>query len=143
MWRCIHKLVLRPVPRVACYSDSAANVLVETRDRVRLIAINRPASRNAVNKETADDLYQAFRAFDEDPSVDVAVLHGIGGNFCAGYDLKELASTGGQVELPRSIGEGPSPMVRTQTSQLSLFHSETQGFWLILKVSLSYPQISL
>ena len=36
-----------------------------------------------------------------------------------------------------------SPVRVDQTSQLSLFHSETQGFWSILKVSLSYPQISL
>ena len=76
-----------------------------------MIGLNRPASRNAVNQATASQLYQAFKAFDSDQSANVAVLHGLGGNFCAGYDLKELATSGESFQL-KNVGEGPSPMVR-------------------------------
>ena len=43
-----------------------------------------PSSRNAVNSETASELYKAFTDFDVDDSVSVAILTGAGGNFCAG-----------------------------------------------------------
>ena len=48
------------------------------------IGINRPNKRNCVNKATADLLFDAFNKFNEDDDYHVAVLHGIGGNFCAG-----------------------------------------------------------
>ena len=35
---------------------------------------------------------EAFEAFEADDDAHVAILHGFGGNFCAGYDLEELAS---------------------------------------------------
>merc|ERR1719225_72228 len=59
--------------------------------KVVCIGINRPSKRNCVNKTTADQLYEAFSDFENDESLNCAVLHGLGGNFCAGYDLSELA----------------------------------------------------
>ena len=88
-------------------------VLVERRGAVQVISLNRPGSRNAVNKSTAEMLYQAFRQFDSDPSLSVAVLHGVGGCFCAGYDLKELAGEDFSMIRPEDIGGGASPMVST------------------------------
>ena len=67
-------------------------VTVETRGNVMLITINRPEARNAVNPETAQALYAAFRAFEEDDDADVAVLTGAGDAFCSGFDLKSAAS---------------------------------------------------
>ncbi|OTF74343.1 3-hydroxypropionyl-coenzyme A dehydratase-like protein [Euroglyphus maynei] len=68
-------------------------IIVENRtSNVRLIGINRPHKRNAINRETASKLRQAFEDFDNDPECRVAVLHGFGGTFCAGYDLEELAN---------------------------------------------------
>lgn len=55
------------------------------------IGINRPEKRNCVNEETADALHEAFESFENDENYDIAILHGIGGNFCAGYDLEELS----------------------------------------------------
>ncbi|MCP9480468.1 crotonase/enoyl-CoA hydratase family protein [Shimia sp. CNT1-13L.2] len=72
------------------------SLLVETRGRVRIVSINRPDARNAVNPETARDLYKAFLEFDLDDSVDAAVLTGEGGYFCAGFDLKAAAEGDGQ-----------------------------------------------
>ena len=48
--------------------------------------------RNAVDPPTAAALYEAFSRFEADPTLSVAVLTGAGGNFCAGFDLKALAS---------------------------------------------------
>ncbi len=73
-------------------SSGFRNIEVMDVNRVRVIGLNRPRQRNAVNRQTAKELYSAFRLFDEDDSSDVAVLYGKGGTFCAGYDLKELAS---------------------------------------------------
>jgi enoyl-CoA hydratase len=69
-------------------------VLVERRDAVTTVVINRPDVRNAVDPETAIGLREAFRAFEADDSTAVAVLCGAGGGFCAGYDLKHLAEHG-------------------------------------------------
>lgn len=58
---------------------------------VTLIGINRADVRNCVNPETAQQLSTAIETFENDPESPVAILYGIGGNFCSGYDLKELA----------------------------------------------------
>lgn len=63
----------------------------QTQGRVRIITMDRPAARNAVDPAQARALFDAFRGFDADPSVDVAVLTGAGGTFCAGFDLKSAA----------------------------------------------------
>ena len=59
------------------------SVSVEHQDRVTTVIIDRPEVRNAVDRETADALAAAFRAFDADTGADVAVLWGAGGHFCA------------------------------------------------------------
>lgn len=65
-------------------------VLMETKGSVCTIIINRPEARNAVNRKTADMLADAFRTFDRDYNLSVAVLCGAGGHFCAGADLKSV-----------------------------------------------------
>ena len=67
-------------------------VIHETRDGIATISINRPEVRNCVDPETAKLLYQAFLEFDADESAKVAVLTGVGGFFCAGFDLKAAGS---------------------------------------------------
>jgi len=76
------------------HSRNYSNIEVSNVEKVRVISLNRPKDRNAVNRSTARELYHAFKSFDSDPSSHVAVLHGNGGTFCAGYDLKELADAG-------------------------------------------------
>jgi len=58
---------------------------------ITIVRINRPDARNAVNPEMADALFSAFVAFDRDPGQKVAILTGIPGAFCAGFDLKRAA----------------------------------------------------
>ena len=64
-------------------------VLYEKRDRIAYLTINRPEARNAVNPEVHRAMIAAWADFAEDDSVDVAILTGAGGAFCAGADLKE------------------------------------------------------
>lgn len=66
-------------------------VLTRNDGPVRIISINRPAARNAVNPETATALYEAMLAFEADQTASVAVLTGTDGAFCAGFDLKHAA----------------------------------------------------
>lgn len=72
--------------------QSDALVIRKKIGAVGTVGINRPAKRNCVNHSTADQLLEAFKEFDQDDSVCAIVLHGIGGNFCAGYDLQELST---------------------------------------------------
>ena len=62
-----------------------------TQSRVRLITLTRPQARNAVDPPLARALFAALMAFDADPGVDVLVLTGAGGAFCAGFDLKSVS----------------------------------------------------
>jgi enoyl-CoA hydratase len=63
------------------------------------VTIDRPEVRNAVDGPTARALADAFRAFDADGSARVAVLTGAGGHFCAGADLRTVASGSSAREL--------------------------------------------
>tara|TARA_R110002110_G_scaffold91264_2_gene237477 strand:- start:97535 stop:98293 length:759 start_codon:yes stop_codon:yes gene_type:complete len=74
--------------------------------RVTVVSIKREAVRNAVDRRTAAALAEAFRAFDADEHSDVAILYGDYGTFCAGADLKALASENGSNALERE-GDGP------------------------------------
>jgi len=68
-------------------------VIIEKMENLHImtIGINRPDKRNAVNIATGDELKVAFQEFEADENMYCAVLHGLGGNFCAGYDLEELS----------------------------------------------------
>jgi enoyl-CoA hydratase len=77
---------------------------------VTVVTIDRPARRNAVDRDTADALLDAFVAFDADPDASVAVLTGAGGTFCAGADLQAIASGNGN----RVTEDGPGPMGPTR-----------------------------
>lgn len=67
-------------------------ILIETNGLVTTVIINRPEARNALDLEATAALGAALREFDTDEHARVAVLLGAGGAFCAGADLKELAS---------------------------------------------------
>ena len=82
------------------------NVHIEKTNRITTIIINRPEARNAIDAETAKNLRNAFRAFEEDNESDVAVLYGSGGCFCSGADLNSIYHS----EVSRyleEIGDGP------------------------------------
>jgi enoyl-CoA hydratase len=89
-----------------------SSVRVEHDGPVTIVTIDRPEVRNAVDRMTAEALADAFRAFDDDGERDVAVLTGAGGAFCAGADLKAVASGGGNRLAPDGDGPmGPTRML--------------------------------
>ena len=82
-----------------------AKVRVERVGPVTTLVIDRPARRNAIDRETAEALADAFRAFDADASARVAVLHGDHGTFSSGADLKAFAE--GRPNRVEVEGDGP------------------------------------
>jgi enoyl-CoA hydratase len=87
-------------------------VTVEREGPVTTVILNRPSVRNAVDRETASELADAFRAFDADPTASVAVFWGAAGSFCAGADLGAIArGTPNRVELDGDGPMGPSRML--------------------------------
>jgi enoyl-CoA hydratase len=82
---------------------------------VTTVLLCRPDRRNAVDGPTAAALADAFREFDADPDAAVAVLHGEGGVFCAGADLKAVGTeTGNRVA---DDGDGPMGPTRMRLSK--------------------------
>lgn len=59
-------------------------------DAIRVIRIDQPRVRNAINTATAQRLHDEFTAFEEDAAARVAVLTGDDAAFCAGANLREL-----------------------------------------------------
>ncbi|GAA2621169.1 crotonase/enoyl-CoA hydratase family protein [Dactylosporangium fulvum] len=80
-------------------------VRIERAGPVWTIVLDRPETRNAVDRATAEALAAAFRAFDTDDEASVAVLWGAGGTFCSGADLKAVAAGAGNRVEPD--GDGP------------------------------------
>lgn len=87
-------------------------VRVERSGPVTTVILDRPAAKNAVDRDTAQALADAFRTFDADDSARVGVLYGDHGTFCAGADLKALASGTPNRVAPDGDGPmGPSRML--------------------------------
>ena len=85
-------------------------VRFESEGPVAVVTIDRPAVRNAVDRATAAALADAFRRFDGEGELAVAVLTGAGRSFCAGADLKAVAEARGN----RLAEDGDGPMGPTR-----------------------------
>jgi len=99
-------------------TDTEPLVLIERRPPLLIVTINRPARRNAVDGPTALALADAFRAFEADAALRVAILTGAGEHFCAGADLKAIAS--GEAATAKRLskeGDGPMGPTRMQLSK--------------------------
>lgn len=93
--------------------DSSADVvLVEQRDRILIITINRPQAKNAVNAAVSRGLADAIDRLDRDAGLSVGVLTGAGGSFCAGMDLKAFACGENVVVPGRGMGFTERPPVK-------------------------------
>lgn len=90
-------------------------VLVEKNESITTIIINRPECRNAMDRETAAMLADAFREFEADPNAKVAVLTGAEGQFSAGADLKAWSK--GETLRLEEDGDSPIGPVRMKLSK--------------------------
>lgn len=90
-------------------------IQTEINDTILIVSINRPEFRNAIDIGTAELLAQTFRDFDQNPQLHVAILTGVGEHFCAGADLKAVAS--GRGNRLSSQGDGPLGPTRLNLSK--------------------------
>jgi enoyl-CoA hydratase len=90
----------------------------ETDAPVVVITLDRPDVANAIDRPTAEALADAFRRFEADESLSVAVLTGANGKFCAGADLKAMQEDGAprasRVEPDGDGPVGPTRMLLTK-----------------------------
>ena len=81
-------------------------VRFEIEGPLAIVTIDRPDARNAVDRPTAEALAEAFRRFEREAGLAVAVLTGAGGCFCAGADLKAVSTDAGN----RLAADGDGPL---------------------------------
>ena len=87
-------------------------IKVEHEGPVTIVTINRPEVRNCVNRETAEALAEAWRAFDADNNAKVGVFCGEETGFCEVAELKAVAQAEGNRAAPDGDGPmGPSRML--------------------------------
>jgi enoyl-CoA hydratase len=89
------------------------SVHYETDGPVAVVTIDKPEVANAVDRPTAEALADAFRRFEADESLSVAVLTGANGKFCAGADLKAMREDGAP-RANRVDPEGDGPVGPTR-----------------------------
>ncbi len=88
---------------------------VETRDRVLILTLDRPEARNAIDPATTAAMVDALDQFEADPALWVAIITHRGPVFCAGADLKAVASGGGRgIESKEHGFAGICARVRTK-----------------------------
>lgn len=87
-------------------------VLYAVSERIATITLNRPDARNALSSEMLRLLPKKMLEADADPGVDVVILTGTDPAFCAGLDLKELGTTGGNLGVAGSDGQPNRDSVR-------------------------------
>lgn len=87
--------------------SGGTDLLIDYRDRVLVLTLNRPAARNAVDLSLATSLASALEEFDRRDDLSVAVLAANGPAFCAGMDLKAFS----RGELPVVPGRGFAGLV--------------------------------
>ncbi len=73
-------------------AEEQPHALVEVRDHVLIVTMNRPQARNALSGPMMAIMKEAWDRVDSDPEVRVAILTGAGGAFCAGADLKAMTA---------------------------------------------------
>ncbi|HUR24755.1 MAG TPA: enoyl-CoA hydratase/isomerase family protein [Candidatus Thermoplasmatota archaeon] len=74
-------------------------IVASTAGRVRILTIDRPEARNALDAGTRKDLIAKLKEAEQDPNLGAIVLTGAGSTFAAGADLKELVSRSSDEQL--------------------------------------------
>src|SRR5699024_12455415 len=78
------------------------DVIVTVENGIQTITLNRPDARNAMTLAMAEQIAQALDELDNNNTINVSILTGAGGRFCAGMDLKRFL----QGERPSIPGRG-------------------------------------
>jgi len=100
-------------------------LLVDKRDGIATVTLNRPQAMNALSRELRQAIVRAFAEVDQDPAVGVVILTGAGRAFCAGLDLKEL---GGETSAEAEAAVAGADVVRALTSCAQPIIGAINGF---------------
>ena len=84
-------------------------VLYDVTERIATVTLNRPGTRNALSSDVLRLLPSVIAKAESSNDVDVIILTGADPAFCAGLDLKELGSTGGNLGSSSNRERGPFP----------------------------------
>lgn len=88
------------------------SLTIDSKGSITIFRLSRPERRNAIDRELADQLAEAFRDFEADDAQKIAILTGDGGHFCAGADLKSIAEgKPNRLEIEGDAPLGPSRMM--------------------------------
>jgi enoyl-CoA hydratase/carnithine racemase len=97
---------------------SMQTLLVEKRDRMLWVRLNRPEARNAIDRAMNEELWQTWRDFANDDETAVAIITGSGQEaFCAGADLRDYIPQwldAGMQEIRGNVGSGLGGITRGQ-----------------------------
>jgi enoyl-CoA hydratase len=90
-----------------CREGNMADALIEQRDHVLIVTMNRPQVRNAISGPMMAVMLEAWDRVDSDPSIRACILTGAGGTFCAGADLKAMTAShpGDRTDVDMSVIE--------------------------------------
>jgi 2-(1,2-epoxy-1,2-dihydrophenyl)acetyl-CoA isomerase len=83
--------------------DFMPDLLLEIRDNVARITINRPDAMNAMGFDMWTGMREMVREIEHDPQVRVVLITGAGANFCAGGDVKEFETTLDMTDRERAV----------------------------------------
>ncbi len=105
-------------------------ILVERRETVGIIKLNRPQQRNALNAQLIADVIKALHDFDADPEVHVIVImSNLPKVFCAGRDLAEGSSAlASDIIKQREISSGPPRLWLTLPSLRKVVIAAVNGY---------------
>jgi enoyl-CoA hydratase len=108
----------------------SSELLIERREGVLIMTLNRPDARNAMTQSLAREMAAALDQLDADAEMRVGVLTGAAGHFCSGMDLKAFL----RGELPRVEGRGFGAL--TQRPPHKPLIAAVEGYALVLACDL-------
>ena len=109
---------------MARHESGTDEILIEVRDRVAVLTLNRPEAKNALTMDMKEALYVLVRDLEDDPDVGCLLLTGAGTAFSAGGDTKRMQKEGKppvmedrqrqlrwEHELPRMLHRSTKPTI--------------------------------
>jgi isohexenylglutaconyl-CoA hydratase len=112
------------------------NLALRREGSVLYLTLNRPHVRNAMSFAMIEEIITVFDAIADTQEIRVVVLRGAGGNFCAGGDIKDMASARMTPVSPEQIGGPDDPMVignRKFGTMLSVIEAAPQAVVAVLE----------
>jgi isohexenylglutaconyl-CoA hydratase len=112
------------------------NLALRREGSILHLTLNRPHVRNAMSFAMIEEITSVFDAIADTHEIRIVVLRGAGGNFCAGGDIKDMASARMMSVSPEQIGGPDDPLVignRKFGTMLSVIEAAPQAVVAVLE----------